>query len=238
MSEVMLNLRRSPRKLLERDGHPGPGAGHLAVIMARAGVGKSAFLVDVGLDALLAGQKVLHISLDNTIDRVRAYYDDILGQMLREEKKLDLWSPIQLDVERRRHIHTYAGHTFTPDRLREGVQLLKDVMQFEPAVILVDEFGEEHLDAETVGAIKAIAKEAGAELWLACQVYREGPQAEDGHLPPPVDQFEEDVDLAFRLVSQDSKVRLHILKDREKMLDEDLHILFDPQSMLVTAGSL
>ena len=75
MSDLMINLRRSPRKLLERDGHPGPGPGHLALILARAGVGKTAFLVDLGIDALLAGQKVLHVSLEQTIDKVRDWSD-------------------------------------------------------------------------------------------------------------------------------------------------------------------
>ena len=65
---LMIELRRSPRKLLERDGHPGPGPGHLALIFARAGVGKTAFLVGIGVDALLAGQKVLHVSLESTVD--------------------------------------------------------------------------------------------------------------------------------------------------------------------------
>ena len=35
-----ISLRRSPRTLLARDGHPGPGPGKLGLVMARAGVGK------------------------------------------------------------------------------------------------------------------------------------------------------------------------------------------------------
>ena len=236
MTEVMINLRRSPRKLLERDGHPGPGPGRLALVMARAGIGKTAFLVDIGIDALLSGQRVLHISLDSTVDKVRTWYDDILSEMLRQERKLDHWASIQLDVERRRHIHTYVGHSFSGRRLGEVLGLLKDVMHFEPQVILVDDLEGDEMDVERIAAVKAVAKEAGAELWVACQTFREGPQAEDGHLPPPADQIEEEVDLAFRLDSQDSKVRLHVLKDREKMVDEDTHILLDPQTMLLTVG--
>ncbi|MCH9646912.1 MAG: hypothetical protein K0U98_01665 [Deltaproteobacteria bacterium] len=236
MSEVMINLRRSPRKLLERDGHPGPGPGRLALILARAGVGKTAFLVDVGMDALLSGQEVLHIALDSTVDKVRTWYDDILTEMLRLEKKLDDLAPLQVAIERRRHIHTYIGQSFSTDRLREVAAMLRDVMHFEPKVILLDEVNADELDEEKISSIKAVAAEMGAELWMACQTYREGPQAAPGHLPPPADQFEEQVDLAFRLVSEDSKVRLHVLKDHEQMLDEDLHIVLDPQTQLVTFG--
>lgn len=235
MTEVMINLRRSPRKLLERDGHPGPGPGHLALVMARAGMGKTAFLVDIGIDALLAGQRVLHISLDNTVERVRTRYDDVLTEMLRSEKKLEHWASIQLDVERRRHIQTYAGHVFSADRLRESLRILREHMHFEPKVIVMDELYLDDNDTEIVGALKEVAGEVGAELWLACQTFREAP-ASEGHLPAPADQFEDLVDMAFRLDPHESKVRLHILKDREKLLDEDLHILLDPQTQLLTVG--
>ncbi len=236
MPDLMNQLRRSPRKLLERDGHPGPGPGQLALVMARAGVGKTAFLVAVGLDALLSGQKVLHLSLDSTVEKVRDWYDDVLMEMLRDDKKVDLYSPIQLRIERRRHIHTYLGNSFSPDRLSESLKLLGEVMDFVPQVIVLDQMELEGVDPVTVEEVKAQAAKIGAELWVACQTHREGPQAEPGHLPPPADRLEEIADLAFRLDSHDAKVRLHVLKDRQQMLDEDLHILLDPQTLLVSVG--
>lgn len=236
MTDLMIHLRRSPRKLLERDDHPGPGPGSLALIMARAGAGKTAFLVDIGIDAILAGQKVLHVSLDATVDRVRTWYDDLLMETLRREKKLEHWAAVQLEAERQRHIHTYLGHSFTPERLRDAIRMLRDVMHFEPHVILLDDLEAEGIDAETLTAVKALGAEIGAEIWMTCQSFREGPSGKPGHLPPPMDQVEDLVDLAFRLDPEGSKMRLHILKDRGRMLDEDLHILLDPQSMLVTVG--
>ena len=235
MSDVMITLRRSPRKLLERDGHPGPGPGHLALIQARAGSGKTAFLVDIGIDALLAGQKVLHISLEESIDKVRTWYDDILSELLRAEKKLDQWGAVQLAVERRRHIHTYVGHNFTAERLRHSVEILKEFMDFEPQVILLDEVEIEATDPATIERIKALAGEIGAELWLACQTYRDAP-TKPGHLPPPADQFEDLVDLAFRLDGHDGKMRVHVLKDQNKMLNEDLHVILDPQTNLINVS--
>lgn len=237
MPETMIKLRRSPRKLLERDGHPGPGPGHLAMVLARAGTGKTAFLVDIGLDALLAGQRVLHVSLDSTVDKVRAWYDDILTEILRQEKKLDRWAAIQLDVDRRRHIHTYLGHSFTIDGLRANVKMLREHMSFEPQVLLVDDMSDNETNRENVAAIKELANEMGAELWMTCQTFREGPQAEEGHLPPPASEMEDLIDLALRLDPQDSKIRLHVLKDKNQMINEDLHLVLDPQTNLVSFGT-
>lgn len=236
--QVMTQLRSSPRKLLERDGHPGPGPGNLALVLARTGVGKTAFLVGIGVDALLAGQKVLHVSLESTVDKVRDFYDDVLREMLSRDRQLENRETIQLDLERRRHIHTYVGHSFSIERLRHSLELLTDVMHFKPDVILFDDIDVdgEDVDPEAVAAIKEAAGEIGAELWMTCHIHRDGPKAEAGHLPPPADRIEELTDLAFRLDSHDAKVRLHVLKDQKQMLDEDLHILLDPQSLLLTVG--
>jgi hypothetical protein len=237
MTKLMISLRRSPRTLLERDGHPGPGPGRLAVVMSRAGVGKTALLVGIGIDALLSGQKVLHVALDRSVDKIRAWYDDVLIEMLRREKKLQHRSAVQLEMERNRHIQTYVGASFSIDRLEHTLELLRDSMEFVPHVIIVDRLDlEADIEPEIVEALRALAKEVDAELWMACRTHRSGPQGEPGHLPPPADAFEEHVDLAFRLDPQDAKIRLRVLKDNQQMLDRDLNILLDPKTLLLTTG--
>lgn len=235
MTNLMIQLRRSPRTLLERDGHSGPGPGHLAAVLARAGVGKTAFLVGIGIDALLSGQKVLHISLERTVEKVRDWYDDLLMEMLRREKKLEFWAAIQLEVEKRRNIHTYVGRSFSADRLREALDLLRDAMNFVPNVIILDRMEMEGFDPATIRAAKALAAEIGAELWMACRTHRDEPGTK-GHLPPPADRFEDLVDIAFLLVPKDAKVRLQVVRDTSKMLAQELNVVLDPRTLLLDTG--
>jgi hypothetical protein len=236
MTELMFALRRSPRTLLARDGHPGPGPGRLGLVMARAGVGKTAFLVGIGLDAMLSGQKLLHVSVHCTVGKVRKWYDDVLMEMLRREKKLEHWAAIQLEVERRRHIHTYLNRTFSPERLRQALGLLVETMEFRPQVLIVDHPGLEGVERAALEALRAIAADIGAELWMSCRIHREGPQAAPGHLPPPADRFEDLVDLAFRLDHHEAKVRLRVLTDRQQVVDRDLNILLDPETLVLVTG--
>ncbi|MGV8039024.1 MAG: hypothetical protein AB2L07_02750 [Thermoanaerobaculaceae bacterium] len=236
MTQMMYGLRRSTRTLLERDGYPGPGPGRLGLVMARAGVGKTAFLVGIGLDALLAGQNVLHISLQSSVDKARSWYDDLLTELLRRERKLEHRAEVQLAIERRRHIHTYVGRGLTPDRLRQAVELLREAMGFVPNVIIFDQPDLASVERGTVEALRSVAAELGAELWMACRTHRDGPQAAPGHLPPPADRIEDLVDLAFRLDAQESKVRLHVVKDRENMLDRGLNVVLDPETLLLVTG--
>jgi hypothetical protein len=203
--------------------------------LARAGVGKTAFLVGIGIDALLSGQKVLHISLERTIDKVRDWYDDLLMEMLRREKKLEHWAAIQLEIEKRRNIHTYVGSSFSAERLKSALDLLRDAADFVPDVIILDRMEMEGFDPALIAAAKTLAAEAHAELWMACRTHREQPAAE-GHLPPPADRFEDLVDTAFSLVPQNAKVRLQIAKDRNEMLAKDLNVVLDPRTLLLTTG--
>ncbi len=236
MTELMLKLRRSPRTLLTRDGHPGPGPGRLALVMARAGVGKTAFLVGIGLDALLSGQRVLHVTLERPVDKVRGWYDDVLAEMLRREKKLEHFAAVQVQLERRRHIHTFVRGSFSVERLRQCLDVLVEAMEFSPEVIILDRVEFSELDRTQLEGLRAVAGELGAELWMACRTSRDLGPASGGHLPQPADRFEDLVDLAFRLDPHDARVRLHVLKDHEKMLDEDLSVLLDPGTMLLQSG--
>ena len=236
MTNLMISLRRSPRTLLERDGHPGPGPGKLGLVMSRAGVGKTAFLTGIGVDAMLSGQKVLHVSLERSIDRVREGYDDKLVEMLRHNKKLEHLSALQLAMERNRHIHTFVGQSFSVDRVRQTLALLRDAMEFVPAVIILDRMEYAKVDEPAIAELKTIASEVGAELWMACRTHRDGPPAAPGHLPPPADGFESHVDVAFSLIPQDAKIRLHVLKDQQEMIEKDLNILLDPQTLLLITG--
>ncbi len=155
--------------------------------------------------------------------------------MLKRDRKLEHLSAVQLTMERNRHIHTFVGQSFSVDRVRQTLALLRDAMEFVPAVIILDRMEYAGVDQPAIAELKSMAAEIGAELWMACRTHREGPAA-PGHLPPPADTFEDLVDVAFSLDPQDAKIRLHIIKDKEKMVDRDLNILLDPQTLLLVPG--
>jgi len=232
--EMRSRLRRSTRTLLERDGAPGPGPGKIALVMARAGVGKTAFMVGVGLDAMLAGQRVLHVTIDRPVEKVRVWYDDLLLEMLKEQQVEAPRAEIQLELERLRHIRTFLGHSFTPERLDEFVTKLAAFADFKPDVIIIDRLEMENAEIRAmVPAIRAIAERAGAEVWLSSRWHREGPPEKPGHLPPPADEIEEQIDLAFLLRHDGTGVRLSLLKDRDRIGRQSLHALLDPTTLLL-----
>ena len=70
----------------------------MGLVVAEAGVGKSALLVQIALDRLLRGSRVLHIAGEHAVDHVRAYYSEIF-HALSEASNLADAEAVKLEVE-------------------------------------------------------------------------------------------------------------------------------------------
>ena len=74
---------QSPLRILEQSTHGGLGRGNLGVVMARAGVGKTAFLVHIALDDMMRERKIgfkcLTMDIDTTTSSGRLIYSIFAG---------------------------------------------------------------------------------------------------------------------------------------------------------------
>ena len=128
---------RSPVRVLEASIHGGLGPGNIGVVVARHGVGKTAFLVGVALDDLMRGRKVLHVSLEHPSEKVRTYYDEIFSDLAHEKELEDVWK-VRLEMERNRRIHAYIDGSFSIDKLREAIAFMREHSDFSPVAIMLD----------------------------------------------------------------------------------------------------
>src|ERR671930_499787 len=117
--------KRNPLRLFDHSIHGGLGAGNIGVVVARHGIGKTACLVGIALDDAMRGRKVLHVSLDKTVDHIREYYDEIFMDLAHSAHLEDLASE-RSEMERTRRIHTYAGKSFTVQNFRHSIKFLQD----------------------------------------------------------------------------------------------------------------
>src|SRR5262245_47991398 len=175
----------SPLRILESSIHGGLGKGNLGVVMARAGVGKTACLVQIGLDDLMRERKVLHVALGQSIEHVHSWYEALFDD-LASRTKLEDADAVRTQIGRNRVIKAYADGVLTAERLEKAVDVLEEHMKFRPAAILVDGFdwtggqeqkpGNSLIPTSTVaaqlGAWKAMAKRLDAELWVSAQTHR------------------------------------------------------------------
>jgi len=225
---------QSPLRILERSTKKGLGPGNLGVIMARAGVGKTAFLVQVGLDDAMRERPVLHIALGQDLEHVHSWYDALFDD-LAELTELDNREQVRAMVNRNRLIQAYADADLPPQRLDELVVLYADRLDFEPKAILIDGFdwesGKVMTRAVDLGAFKATAKRLGAELWITAKTYREATPAHPTRLTPPCEAYDELIDLAVFLEPEGERVTVRLLKDHDNPQPEDTNLQLHTDTM-------
>ncbi len=222
---------RSPLRLLEKSTHGGLGRGNIGVVVARHGVGKTAFLVGVALDDLMRDRKVLHVALDEPVDKIRDYYDEIFLD-LAHSSDLDDVCTERLEIERNRNIHTYVGNTFSIAKLREAISFLQTHMNFEPAMLIIEGYRFERAGAQDLADLRRVVQEIGAELWMSAVTHRESSKNERG-VPEPLAHLESSFDLILAMEQAENKVQLYLLKDHDNPKVSDVRVALDPSTLLL-----
>jgi len=226
---------RSPLRVLEQSIHGGLGRGKLGVVVARHGVGKTAFLIGVALDDLMRDRKVLHVTLEEGVERLRAFYDEVFTDLARSQSLEDAWK-VRVEIERNRRIHCYSPGVFTPDKLRETLSFLRGHTDFTPAAILVDGYDFEHAVPDDLVALRDIAREADAELWMSALTHREAARNERG-VPEPVAHVEAAIDVILSMAHDGRAVHVGLHKDHDNPDVPDLKLALDPTTLLIIRES-
>lgn len=222
---------RSPLRVLEQSTHGGLGRGNLGVVAARPGVGKTAFLIGVALDDLMRDRKVLHVTLEEGVERLRAFYDEVFTDLARTQALEDAWK-VRLEIERNRRIHCYLPAAFTPDKLRETLAFLGRQTDFVPAAILIDGYDFERAVPADLAALRSIAREADAELWMSALTHREAARNERG-VPEPVAHLESVIDVILTMAHDGRAVHVALRKDHDNPDVPDLKLALDPTTLLI-----
>ena len=161
---------RSPLRILEQSSKGAVRPGDLGVVMARAGVGKTAFLVQVGIDHALRNKPTLHVAYGQDLDHVQSWYDALF-----EDLAHDTMTPSERDEARERLgknrlIHAVPSAPLDPEKLADILKLYEDGLGFVPNAILIDGYewsGRESAElASEIRLVKELAATVDAELWM------------------------------------------------------------------------
>jgi hypothetical protein len=222
---------RSPVRVLERSIHGGLGLGNLGVVVARHGVGKTAFLVGVALDDLMHARDVLHVSLDHSVDKVRTYYDEIFAELCRSEALDDVWA-VRVEVERHRRIYSYLGGTFSVAKLAQTVRFLGEHGEFAPRAIMIDGIDFAAITLDDLAGLREIARSVEAEMWLSATTTREAQRNERG-VPEPIAHLEAGIDVILTMGHDGRAVHVGLHKDHGNPQVSDLRLALDPVTLLL-----
>lgn len=175
---------KNPLRIFARDSEGKPVDKRMGLLMSRPGLGKTAILVQIALDNILRDKKVLHVSIGQSLEKTRAWYDDIIkdifaGEELGDSKELgDV-------VLRNRLIMTFKEADFTRPKLEERVNDLVVQDVFMPGIIIVDGYDFENSAAQEIADLKDMADALGLQIWFSALRHREDDRISEEGVPAP-----------------------------------------------------
>ena len=225
-------IKVSPLKLLEMSSRKGLGKGNLGVLMARAGVGKTACLIHIAFDKLFRKEKLIHISLEDSPEKVTAYYSAIFSDLV---KALDIRDEPdhRMLIERNRMILAYVNKSFDIKRLRENVNNLIEKIDFVPDSLIVDGLEFQEIDREILEGFKDVAVEFQVEIWFSALSHRHITDTNEKGIPYPCNRVDDLLNIIIQLQPMRSGIFLKLIKDHDSLQTPEASVMLDPNTFLV-----
>lgn len=221
----------SPLKILEKSSKGGLGAGHLGVLMARAGVGKTACLIHIAFDKIFRGEKLVHISLEEGPEKVASYYNVIYSDLLKALRWEDD-DEYRFLMERNRMILAYLNQSFDLARLSASLRNLAERLDFRPNALIIDGLDFEAAGRSMFEGLKKAAGKFQVEVWLSALSHRHISEVNDNGIPYPCHEIDDLLSIIIQLQPERSGVLLKLLKDQDRYPRPVQSIALDPNTFL------
>jgi hypothetical protein len=226
-------IERSPIRIFDRAIGDGLGAGNLGVVLSRAGVGKTGFLIGLAVDQLLQGKKVLYISTKESVEHIHNFFDQIFHAMAKALDAKEV-PQRQLKMERNRHILVYNRKQFSLEKLQKSVDFLNDAAGFVPDMVIMDGTPRfENTEEWEIEGMRKLAAEWDAEVWTSSNTHREGQEMDERHVPTTVARFDPLLDVIVHLCPESNNIRVKITKEHGNEEIAQVQMELDPATMLL-----
>ncbi len=204
--------------------------GRFGSVLAQAGVGKTALLVQTALFLMRNGINVLHVSLQDPVHKVDLWYRELL-QLLMERAGLrgnrQVWDVLQAF----RFIMTFRVDGFSVPKLDERLNDLMIQSIFRPRILIMDGLHIDETSREVFQDLKALAAKSGVSVWFTVHAHRHEGRTPEG-LPPSFAQISDLFEMTLELLSEGREIRLKAIKGAKAASSaKDLEL--DPSTMLV-----
>lgn len=208
------------------------GAG-MGLVMARAGLGKTAILVQIALDSMLWGDKVLHVSVGESFEKTRVWYEDILGLMAAGEKS-ETFQETVAEIMPNRMIMTFKESAFSQAKLEERLDDLVQQSIFKPVCMIIDGYDFSAGSHEDLAEFKDFMMRHGLKMiWFSAVTHRDDDRKSPAGVPAPCHEIDDLFDVVLLIAPKDSAIDLKILKCESCAVDPGTSLMLDPATMLI-----
>lgn len=201
----------------------------MGLVMARAGLGKTAILVQFALDCMLLGNKVLHVSIGEGVDKTRAWYDDIMS-LLTDGEKLESIP----EIMQNRMIMTFKESSFSKALLEERLDDLVQQNIYKPECLIIDGYDFEDNDKASLEDLRKFMNDRGLRMiWFSAVSHRGDDRVSLDGVPAPCHEVDSLFDTVLLIKPEDNAMKLDILKCDTCSIDPGSTLILDPSTMLI-----
>ncbi len=222
-------IKQNPLRVLRLTGNDKK----MGLVMARAGLGKTALLVQIALDSILQGKRVLHISIGENLEKTKLWYDDIVQIILQECPVAKPHELIDM-IRQHRMIMTFKVAAFDRSRLEERLHDLIQQNIFTPDCVVIDGFDFANTDHDKIKDIKELMEELRLQSWFSATSHRDDPRVSPSGVPAPCHEMDDLFETVVLLKPDQEHIALEILRNSGEALDD---LILDPATMMVRQGN-
>lgn len=222
-------ILRNPLSLLGHDTDDILPAGSFGAVLARAGVGKTALMVQIALNAVLRDKNVLHISLNDPVQKVSLWYEEVFRNIAKIQNLQginDLWETILTH----RFIMTFQVEGFSVPKLKERLTDLTAQGIFFPQMVIIDGLPFDN-PVDLLTDIKLLCVDYRLPIWFSIRTHQREVAEPDG-LPPQVVGVSDLFDIILQLQPEGKDVLVKALKGGPSEAGHPA-LFLDPATLLI-----
>jgi hypothetical protein len=223
-------ILRNPLRAMGFESEDILPAGGFGAVLARAGVGKTAFLVQLAINALLRGKNVLHISLSDPVRKVSLWYEEVFSVLSRQygvAQSDHLWESLLPH----RFIMTFKAERFSVATLEERMTDLMEQAIFMPQVVIIDGFDMAPSSFNALTDLKSLADTHAMRVWFTVRTHRH-PESGAVSSQLPVDSIRHLFNVMIQLLPEGKLIHVRSL-DSEGDAPLTTPLVLDPATMMI-----
>ncbi|MCK8600289.1 DnaB helicase C-terminal domain-containing protein [Desulfoferrobacter suflitae] len=209
--------------------------GDLGVLLARAGVGKTACLTHIALEHLLRGFPVLHVCLNEVPDKIKVWYAEFLKNIAASQPEVDL-QKLQHGIEPLRFILAYLHQTFTLEKLQQSLLNLKEQAKFKPSMVVLDGMNFDQVTRGTIEALKSFAVRNEVPIWMSALTHRHITTVNERGIPYPCHETDDLFAAILLLEPVTDAIQIKVLKHADNFQPEYPALFLNPQTYMLQLG--
>ena len=225
-------IQRSPLRIFKNSIRGGLQPGELGLVASISGVGKTSVLVQIGLDKLLQGKKIIHVSFTRHNDYVMAWYEDIFDEFTKK-KNLENEQEIKDEIVRNRVLMRFTQESLSAEQILKSLRAMIKDGGFNAESVIIDGFDFSAVNSEYLTQVKTFAAEMKLSFWYSCTVNGGSPLYDKHNIPLVIQDYAELLDVIVVMEPKPDHVKLTVSKDRETYNPKHQGLKMDPRTLLI-----